>query len=132
MEENQPNNSGPGLPGISAIIYLCLALLPACEALSSKGSSCSACEVVDLLFVPVYLLAYALLLPAAFWIQRPGYAWSGIGSALLVLLSMGIGLALLEGTGGLSKASAIMLVACGVVTLGGIVLGFRRKLQARK
>jgi drug/metabolite transporter (DMT)-like permease len=133
MEENQPTDTGPGLPTMVTIIYTCLALLPACEALSSKGSSCSACEVVYLLVVPVYFLAYALLLPAAFWLQRPQRSiGGGIGVLLLTLLSLVIALGILDMNEGNMSAGNTALLLCSGVTLVGIVLGFVLRLKPQK
>lgn len=133
MEENQPPTTSLSLPAIVAIVYFCLALLPACEGLNSKGSSCSACEAVSLLVVPVYLLAYALLLPAAFWLQRPQRSIEdGIGAIILALLSLGIALGIVDMDEGDLNTSDTALFVCIGVTLVGIVVGFVLRLTAKK
>lgn len=131
MEENQPTSTGPGLPSLASIIYFCLLVWAVMEVSARGNGGCDGGTcAVGLLLVPVFLVGYALLLPAAFWIQRPGYAWSGIAAALLTLLSMGIALSVLA-DGNLGKISAALLLFCGASTLVGIVAGFVRKVKAR-
>lgn len=133
MEENQPTDAGPGLPTIATIVYACLLLWAAIELGSRGNSGCDGGTcAIGLLLIPVYLVAYVLLLPATFWLQRPRRSiGGGIGAAVLTLLSLGIATSLSE-PGGLAASSAMLLLLCGGATLIGIVLGFLTKLTAKK
>ena len=129
MEENQSPANGPSLPTIAAILYTGLALWSAYQML--PGQSSGGCDggtcLLGLLIIPFYLLAYAMLLPAAFWLQRPRTVGGGVGATLVTLLALGIALVLGE-----SGPAGTALLVCCWLTLAGLVLGFITRSSTKK